>query len=148
MAPENILVGGRINNMTLENAVSCLNKEKYCSNIKKIYAFEPDPQCYEQCIKQKEMYNYSEAEIFPFGTWSRKKYLHFNTRGDSCTHIAKTGQEILVMPIDEVINPKDRVTFIKMDIEGSELESLKGAKKSFSAIDLSWQFAFIIIRKI
>ena len=108
---------------------SSIALKRYCPNIKKVYAFEPDPGSYKQCIKQKEIYNYVEAEIFPFGTWSEKKTLHFNTRGDSGSHIAETGEEILVMPIDEVINPEEKVTFIKMDIEGAELQSLKGAKR-------------------
>ena len=83
-------------------------------------------------VKQKEIYNYVEAEIFPFGTWSEKKTLHFNTRGDSGSHIAETGEEILVMPIDEVINPEEKVTFIKMDVEGSEKKALLGAKQIVS----------------
>lgn len=108
---------------------SSIALRRYCPGIKKVYAFEPDPKCYEQCINQKEIYNYSEAEIFPFAIWSEKKILHFNTRGDSGTHVAETGQKILVMPIDEVIAPEEKVTFIKMDIEGAELQSLKGAKR-------------------
>ena len=34
------------------------------------------------------------------------------------------------MPIDEAIAEGDKVTFIKMDVEGAELESLKGAEKT------------------
>ena len=32
------------------------------------------------------------------------------------------------MAIDDIVDPRDKVTFIKMDVEGAELESLKGAK--------------------
>ena len=35
-----------------------------------------------------------------------------------------------VISIDEAIDPEDRVTIMKMDIEGSELEGLKGARKT------------------
>lgn len=36
---------------------------------------------------------------------------------------------ISAVTIDETIRKGDKVTFIKMDVEGAELESLKGAKE-------------------
>ena len=45
--------------------------------------------------------------------------------------MADTGETCIeVMPIDEAVDLSERVTFIKMDVEGSELEALKGARRT------------------
>ena len=57
--------------------------------------------------------------------------MHFNALNNSDSMIAETGETCIeVMPIDEAVDPSQRVTYIKMDVEGSELESLKGAKRT------------------
>ena len=38
--------------------------------------------------------------------------------------------KVPVVAIDRVVAEEDKVTFIKMDVEGAELESLKGAKET------------------
>lgn len=107
-----------------------LNLKRYCPHIKKIYAFEPDPDSYSYCMKEKERCHFDEVSLYPYGTWSERTNLHFSILpcGSSC--VSDRGDCVVpVVPIDEIVDPDDKVTMIKMDIEGSELESLKGAKR-------------------
>lgn len=110
---------------------SSLDFKKNCQLVKKVYAFEPDPENYQLCLERKEETGFSQVSIFPYGTWSERKTLHFCAGAFCSSKISEDGkQSISVMPIDEAIEPSDRVTFIKMDVEGAELESLKGARKT------------------
>lgn len=103
----------------------------YVDKIEKIYAFEPDPNNYIQCLKNIQWFEEGKVEVIPCGTWSEKKTLSFKATADGSSHIADDGEiSIDVITIDEVISNSDKVTFIKMDVEGAELESLKGAKNT------------------
>lgn len=110
-----------------------LRLRKHCMSAK-VYAFEPDPKNYKHCLERKEDRNFETVKILPFGTWSKRTSLHFQTNHSGSSRVCEAGEgencSISVMPIDEAIDEGDRVTFIKMDVEGSELESLKGAKKT------------------
>lgn len=110
-----------------------LKLRAHCKSLK-VYAFEPDPENYKRCLARKRATDFTEAKIFPYGTWSERKTLHFDSTGSSSSHVScnyasETGMELLAVPIDDVIENCDQVTFIKMDVEGAELESLKGARK-------------------
>jgi len=110
-----------------------MQMRKYCKNIKKVYAFEPDPENFALCQQKKAQFHLDEVELLPFGTWSERTTLHFDARSDTDSRVCDFGEiTVPVTTIDETIaerNPKEKVTFIKMDIEGSELEALKGAKE-------------------
>lgn len=113
------------------NLNSSLKFQEYCGHAKKVYAFEPDPESYAVCQEKKERANFSEVELLPVGTWSSRTTLCFNAEGSGASSIREGGSTTIpVVPIDEVIAPVDRVTMIKMDIEGAELESLRGARKT------------------
>lgn len=104
---------------------------KLCGGLKKAYAFEPDAVNYGNCIKRIEMEKESLPEIvmLPYGTWSGKAELHFDSTADGCSHIGEGNTVIRTAAIDDTVEASDKVTFIKMDVEGAELESLKGARK-------------------
>lgn len=95
---------------------------------RKIYAFEPIK---ENLLQLKEhVESFPNVEIINKGTWSKREILKFKKNGSASQVVEEGGEvEIPVIAIDEVVGD-DKVTFIKMDVEGSELESLKGAQKT------------------
>ena len=103
--------------------------QKYNDNYKKIYCFEPDQRCVDELKKNVE--KYENVEIIAKGAWN--KYEKMFIQEDSAhgaSSISKTeGYEIEVDCIDNCIGEEERVTHIKMDIEGAELSALQGAKR-------------------
>ncbi|CAM4092776.1 FkbM family methyltransferase [Bacillus manliponensis] len=97
-------------------------------NFKKIYSFEPEESKHKEFLE-----NFSDITnitLISYGLWNKKDVLRFNARNDGSSGVNKDGNiEIPVTSIDEYLNGKP-VTFIKMDIEGAELEALKGAENT------------------
>lgn len=113
------------------NLGSSLKMKAHCKQLKKVYAFEPDQESYAHCLERKKETNFNEAVILPYGAWSEETTLSFQGGCQGSSGVCDGGSEtykINVVPIDSVLDSDDKVTFIKMDIEGSELEALKGAK--------------------
>ena len=111
------------------NLNSALKLREYCGHVKKVYAFEPDPENYAVCREKKARTGFSEVELIPQGVWSQRTTLQFNAVGMGSSGIQENGGvRIPVAPIDEIVDPALRVTMIKMDIEGAELEALRGAQ--------------------
>lgn len=92
----------------------------------KVYAWEPDEKNYKVLLQK-----FGDTDnVIPIckGMYSINDKLSFTSSGDERSCISNNGNiEIEVGTIDEVAQ-NTKVTFIKMDIEGSELEALKGAR--------------------
>lgn len=92
-----------------------------------IYAFEPDANHLEEC---KAALAQEKADFYDLGVWSGQNELHFSVAppetGSSC--ISTTGEVIIRVDSLDHLLAKEKITFIKMDVEGSELEALQGAK--------------------
>lgn len=113
------------------NLNSTIEMRKHCKHLKKVYAFEPDPNSYEICVERKKRYDLKEVKLLPIGAWSEQSVLSFEPKDNGGSNICKTGSiSVTVAPIDEVVAHEDKVTMIKMDIEGAELEALKGAQET------------------
>ncbi|GIP51622.1 FkbM family methyltransferase [Paenibacillus vini] len=96
--------------------------------FKKVYSFEPEENKHNSF---REVAGGDERiQLMPYGLWSKREILRFNSQGNYASGLNEVGNaEIPVISIDEVLNGAP-VTFIKMDIEGAELEALKGAEGS------------------
>lgn len=97
-----------------------------------VFAFEPDARNGEKCHK-----NLSEHQIqhtvIPKGVWSEETELHFQAVANGTSNISAQGDEVVaVTSLDRSLGD-EKITFIKMDIEGSESHALLGAKRVISA---------------
>lgn len=105
--------------------------KKRCKT-KKVYAFEPDKFNYRICKKKVEDFGLNDVTLFEYGVSDRDGELSFAATGESYSRIATEGVfaetgHIEVRSIDSIIPESERVTFIKMDIEGMEFMALHGA---------------------
>ncbi len=108
----------------LNTCVEILDKNP---DVTKIYAFEPNLINYRQCVMNKEKLQLDAVEVIPAGTWSENTVLYFSENGAGSKIVDNDSEtKIQVRKIDDVI--REEVSFIKMDVEGAELESLKGAE--------------------
>ena len=107
-----------------DTAAEFLRRTK--GQYKKLIIFEPE--ICKGTIIQTNLKGY-EYDLYQYGVWSQSTVLKFDARGDSTSFITENGQiKIPVKALDDVIL-KERPTFIKMDIEGSETEALKGCRR-------------------
>ena len=94
---------------------------------KKIYAFEMDANNYNKLKKNSS--NIRDCICINKGIGGRRESLKANIEGNTTSHISDKGPcEVEVDTIDNLIDEK--ITFIKMDIEGFELQALNGAKQA------------------
>lgn len=101
-----------------------------------IYSFEPSDSNYARCKQYVEEKNIENCVLIKKGTWSETTTLKFSSymfdTGDHVVTDASLGEDVVVVEatsIDEVLSGK-KATFIKMDVEGSEMQSLKGARET------------------
>ena len=93
-----------------------------------IYSFEPDPRNYK---KLSEL-NIENFYTFMLATSDHKDSVSFLTVGKgSSSGITVSDENSIQIQSDEIDDVLDgkKVTFIKMDVEGYELASLKGARR-------------------
>ncbi|MCL1947188.1 MAG: FkbM family methyltransferase [Chitinivibrionia bacterium] len=109
-----------------------LNKTN--SKFNKIFAFEPDPSNYEKCKKIVADCGKNGIVLIEKGVWEEEKTIVFSIGAHNYdSRISESGNvKIEVDSIDNVCR-NEKVTFIKMDVEGSELQALNGAKNQITA---------------
>lgn len=95
----------------------------------RVHAFEPDGSSYERCRELLKTMPDADIKLYNAGLWSEDKTLYFERMGNAGSRIVKekTETSIKTVALDNCVSGP--VTFIKMDIEGAELEALKGSRE-------------------
>lgn len=124
----NFIDCGAYDGDTIENIISS------GFNIKKISAFEPNIDNYKKLSYYLNRKNklFDSLSIFPCGVFSKVNSLKASAEnGDPTSYKLDTfsNETAICVTIDTAISGFEP-TFIKMDIEGAELEALKGAKQT------------------
>ncbi|WKL55885.1 FkbM family methyltransferase [Asticcacaulis sp. ZE23SCel15] len=100
-------------------------------------AFEPDPDIFERLRARidglKPQFEDTDFWLLPFGAWSKNDVLKFNALNTVCSSFmigvetAPVTISVPVVSLDATLSASPP-NFIKMDIEGAEIEAITGAR--------------------
>lgn len=98
-------------------------------DYKKVYLFEPDTESIK--LAKTKLDKFNNIEYFEYGISDKSKTLRFDSRHDFGSVISDTGEtEIKCIALDNII--REEKAYIKMDIEGAELDGINGAQRLIS----------------
>lgn len=103
---------------------TALEFAKRVPKYNRIVCFEPDERNY--CKTLKNLASLTRTEVYPVGLWSAEETLRFESNGGNSSITQSGEHSIEVKPLDKLLSGQP-VTFIKMDIEGAEVEAVSGA---------------------
>jgi FkbM family methyltransferase len=106
----------------------------------RVIAIEPEPRSHACLLKNIEFNRLRNVTAVPKMLWSRTRSLDLHLSGNLVSHSAycdafygSTGESLNVEAetLDNILQELgiDSVDFVKMDIEGAEIEALKGMKE-------------------
>lgn len=114
---------GAYNGDSIKSFIKSVN-----GKFKAIYGFEFDSTNFNQMLHDSVISSNNKIELFNFGVSDKEDEIFITSSGTG-SHISKNGKnKVKLYPLDKVLHNKN-VTFIKMDIEGSEKQALIGAKE-------------------
>lgn len=117
--------------------------------IKRVYCFEPDTANYIRCIKNlnkyfgrctgtemEDGYTYTAGKFTALraGMWNENSQIGFVSYGTHASVFSQlrnaiSEEQVTALKLDDVVSADDKVTLIKMDIEGAEIPALQGGSK-------------------
>lgn len=99
------------------------------NNYKQIYMIEPDKQY--QNIARQNLQQDNNVILYPFALWDKAEKLSFSkhiAEGGSYVDIHGKGDNCIEGRALDTLLFNEKVTYIKMDIEGAEVKALQGAR--------------------
>ena len=103
--------------------------DKVNRKYKHIYVFEPNIKQAEDC--KNNLSDLNNITVIQKASWDKNEILNFVKAGEGSRIVSDElgTNSIETITIDEVLNG-DKATYIKMDVEGAEYNSLIGAKNT------------------
>jgi FkbM family methyltransferase len=98
--------------------------------LKKVIAFEPDPESFAKLqLKVASVAECDRITIFKAATGSQAGKVRFSADGTPGAVVGVGDLEVECVALDDVL-AGERPTYVKMDIEGAELDALGGARRT------------------
>ncbi|MBQ9354662.1 MAG: FkbM family methyltransferase [Clostridia bacterium] len=112
---------------------------KYVNNsYHKIYAVEPDKKTFGKLSRATE--NVKNITLINCAVSEKTEKGNFVMNGSRGSNISDVGEEIDLICVDDIIGDNE-ITYIKADVEGAELEFIKGAEKTIKTKKPKMQIA-------
>lgn len=96
----------------------------------KIIACEPDPDNYVALSDNIVRNKWERIDLHRTGLSDEKKILKFSLSGDMYSKINENGDHLVEIDTIDNLLKSEKVSIIKMDIEGAEMEALTGAEET------------------
>lgn len=119
-----IIDGGAYDGATAKQFIDWVGK----GNYSRIVCYEPEEKQAQYIQNRVLVENLQGIDVINAGLWNEKTELRFSSAGAGSTISVKGDTVVSCVTIDDTV--KDKVSFIKMDIEGAELKALQGAVKT------------------
>lgn len=104
-------------------------------NFKRYYAFELNAESYRQLVDSvsEQWKKYTDRFILVNkGVSDRTEAIHYSENGEGSCMSSEGSTEGEAIALDDYFGDQGEATFIKMDIEGAEMQALRGADKLIS----------------
>jgi FkbM family methyltransferase len=95
-----------------------------------IHAFEPDPKnfaklsAYRDALPEPQR---ARVQVHPYATAAKRETVKFSGTGTEAASVGIGEMEVEAAPLDEIL-AGTKPTYLKMDVEGSELDAVVGAR--------------------
>lgn len=110
---------------------SAIGFSRWCrKDYSKIYSFEPDIRYHDLLETNIHCHYMERIEIVDMGLYDCTVMADFSAEPIGSSKVGQGKEKVPVAAIDDLfLTQKETVTYIKMDVEGSECKALDGAKQ-------------------